>query len=113
MSDKNIVVGNVQQWLHMDNTPFREIRQLLPALQQTVEDVQSVAFKAEVVEVPSQNENSEWVEHQATGKQWWTLAFSDGTKTTFERNDDGVCVGRDPGETVVESAQAENAEGGD
>src|SRR5690242_12891488 len=101
MTDNNIVVGNAQQWLHLDSTPFREIRQLLPELQHTVEDVQSVAFKAEVVEVPSQNVNSEWVEHQATGKQWWTLAFSDGTKTTFERDDDGVRVGRDPGEAVI------------
>jgi hypothetical protein len=100
MSD-NIVVWNAQPWLHMDNTPFREIRQLLPDLKHTVEDVQRVAFKAEVVAVPS-GDDSEWVEHQATGKQWWTLTFVDGTKTTFERDDQGVRVGRDPDEVVLE-----------
>jgi len=73
----------------MDASPFKEIRQILTQeLHRSPEEVQEVAFKGEVKQVPS--EDGEWANYESTGRSWFTLTFPGDEKVTFVQDNEGV-----------------------
>ena len=92
---------NAQMLMHLDASPFREIRRILTEeLHRSPEDVQELAFKSEVRETPSKDDK--WKSHEPTGKVWVTLTFPDEEKITFEKDSEGVRVGKLPDADPVE-----------
>ena len=103
-----------QQLMQMDNSPFREIRQMLiDDLNRLPEEVQGVAFRAETRMIPP-SESDEWVNLESTGKQWVTLTFADKEPLTFLRdlNDGTVKLGELPQEMVAIKGDESDDEGG-
>lgn len=71
--------------LNMENTPFKEIREILAQQGRSLEAVQDVKINVETQEVPSKD--GEWESHMPTGKWTITVVFD---KMTFERDENGV-----------------------
>lgn len=87
--------------MQMEASPFREIRHILTEeLHRSPEDVQEIAFKSELREIPSLD--GKWKSHEPTGKVWVTLTFPDNEKITFEKDSEGVRVGKLPDADPVE-----------
>jgi hypothetical protein len=99
--DMQAIQQSIVQWLMtLEMTPGPEIRALIvQELERSPSQVTGAKYKAEVREIPS--EDDEWESHEPTGRQWWTLTFADGKKFTFERDQEGVRIGRDPDDPAI------------
>lgn len=98
--DRQAIQQAIQQFLTLENPPVPAIRAIMAQeLERSPEQVTNIKYKAEVVEIPS--EDGEWKSHRPTGRQWWTLTFADGGKFTFERDSEGVRLGRDPDDPIL------------
>lgn len=102
MSTQSVQQSIIRWLLALDVTPGPEIRALIEQeLKRSAspEQITAVKYKAETREVESTD--GEWENHEPTGKQWWTLTFTDGGKFTFERDSEGVRLGRDPDDPIL------------
>ncbi len=96
---KNEWQAIIQQWFQRDESPYREIRQIVTQdLKHSLEDVQEIRFKNETMPVSS---NGHWVCRELTGRKWITLTFAEGDQFTFVHDREGVRIAPNPDDPVL------------